>query len=136
MNVFISCVKSKRKTKAKARDMYISPLFRYSLKYALSLTSENKIYILSAKYGLLKLNEVINPYELTLNTMSESEKKKWAYKVYLQMKKCGLNFDEDAIFLTGKNYRKYLITKFPNATAPLKNLGLGMQLSFYKNNIK
>lgn len=76
MNVFISCVKSKRKTKAKARDMYISPLFRYSLKYALSLTSENKIYILSAKYGLLKLDEVINPYELTLNTMNESEKKK------------------------------------------------------------
>ena len=75
MNVFISCVKSKRKTKAKARDMYISPLFRYSLKYALSLTSENKIYILSAKYGLLKLDEVIDPYELTLNTMSERRKK-------------------------------------------------------------
>jgi hypothetical protein len=136
MNVFISCVKSKRKTKAKARDIYISPLFRYSLKYALSLTSENKIYILSAKYGLLKLDEVIDPYELTLNTMSESEKKKWAYKVYLQMKKYGINFDEDAVFLTGKNYRKYLITKFSNATAPLKNLGLGMQLNFYKNNIK
>ena len=136
MNVFISCVKSKRKTKAKAKDMYISPLFSYSLKYALSLTSENKIYILSAKYGLLRLDDVINPYELTLNTMNESEKKKWAYKVYLQMKECGLNFDEEAIFLTGKNYRKYLITKFSNATAPLKNLGLGMQLSFYKNNIK
>lgn len=136
MNVFISCVKSKRKTKAKARDMYISPLFRYSLKYALSLTSENKIYILSAKYGLLKLDEVINPYELTLNTMNESEKKKWAYKVYFQMKKHGINFDEEAVFLTGKNYRKYLMTKFSNATAPLKNLGLGMQLSFYKNNIK
>ena len=136
MNVFISCVKSKRKTKAKARDMYISPLFRYSLKYALSLTSENKIYILSAKYGLLKLDEVINPYELTLNTMNESEKKKWAYKVYFQMKKHGINFDEEAVFLTGKNYRKYLMTKFSNATAPLKNLGLGMQLNFYKNNIK
>ena len=136
MNVFISCVKSKRKTKAKARDMYISPLFRYSLKYALSLTSENKIYILSAKYGLLKLDEVINPYELTLNIMNESEKKKWAYKVYFQMKKHGINFNEEAVFLTGKNYRKYLMTKFSNATAPLKNLGLGMQLNFYKNNIK
>ena len=136
MNVFISCVKSKRKTKAKARDMYTSPLFCYSLKYALSLTSENKVYILSAKYGLLKLDEVISPYELTLNTMSESEKKRWAYKVYLQIKKHELNFDEDTVFLTGKNYRKYLITKFSNATAPLKDLGLGMQLSFYKNNIK
>lgn len=136
MNVFISCVKSKQKTKAKAKDMYISPLFRYSLKYALSLTSKNKVYILSAKYGLLRLDEVISPYELTLNTMSEREKKEWAYKVYLQMRKNELDFNEDTIFLTGKNYRKYLITKFSNATAPLKNLGLGMQLNFYKNNTK
>lgn len=66
----------------------------------------------------------------------KARKKKWAYKVYFQMKKHGINFDEEAVFLTGKNYRKYLMTKFSNATAPLKNLGLGMQLSFYKNNIK
>lgn len=32
----------------------------------------------------------------------------------------------------GKNYRKYLITKFKNGEAPLKKLGIGKQLAFYK----
>lgn len=115
--------------------MYISDLFKKSLAYAKSL-NPSKIYILSAKYGLLKLDDIIFPYEQTLNAMTEKEQKIWAYKVIKQCEQEGINFAEKTIFLCGKNYRKYVMQKFKNATAPLSKLGIGQQLQFYKNNTK
>ena len=135
MNVFLSCVKTKRNVTCKAEDMYISDLFKKSLAYAKSLKAE-KIYILSAKYGLLELNEIIKPYNETLVGANEEKCKKWAGMVYQQMKKKGVNFEKETLFLCGKNYRKYLITKFPKGKAPLKNLGIGKQLAFYSNELK
>ena len=52
--VLISCVSKKLDHSAKARDMYISPLFKLSLKYAQKLNPD-KIFILSAKYHLLPI---------------------------------------------------------------------------------
>lgn len=52
-----------------AKDMYVSDLFKKSLEYARRLNPA-KIYILSAKYGLLELDDMIEPYEITLNEMS------------------------------------------------------------------
>lgn len=130
--VLLSCVKSKNDKKSKAKDMYISALFKYSYMYASKITSQENIYILSAKYGLLKLDDEIYPYEDTLNTKTEKQKKIWAYKVYKQMKSLNFDFDKQTVFLCGNNYRKYLITKFSNAIAPLSGLGLGKQLQFYK----
>ncbi len=132
MNVFISCVKSKKTKPSKASELYISSLFRYSFRYALSLTRRDKIFILSAKYGLVKPDDIIQPYELTLNNMNKRQRQEWAYKVYKQLVQEGIDFDEEAIFLCGKKYREFLITKFTNAKAPLKNLGLGEQLKFYR----
>lgn len=93
-----------------------------------------KVYILSAKYGLLELDDQIEPYNQTLNEMSEEKKKAWAYKVCKQCEAKGISYSEEAIFLCGNNYRKYLMRKFKNARAPLKNMGIGKQLAYYKNN--
>ena len=54
--------KKERKKKdgpAKAKDMYISPLFKGAYRYAHKLSAD-KIFILSAKYGLLE--EMDEPY--------------------------------------------------------------------------
>lgn len=128
---FISCVKTKKNHKCKAGDLYISDLFKKSKEYCLK--KYDKVYILSAKYGLLDLNEEIEPYELTLNNMSISEQKKWAYKVYKQIEsKIGLEYE--FYFFCGKNYRKYLLPKLKGKEL-LKNLSFGNQLKFYKQNI-
>ena len=66
--VLISCVSKKLVHAAKVRDIYVSPLFRLNLAYAESLKPD-AIYVLSAKHGLLPLDDQIEPYELTLNTM-------------------------------------------------------------------
>ena len=135
MIVFLSCTKTKRNVTCKARDMYTSDLFVKSLAYAESLHPD-KIYILSAKYGLLRLDQIIDPYEQTLAGAKGGTCKQWAVMVYKQMLKEGINFSEDALFLCGENYRKYLMTKFPNGEAPLKNLGIGMQKKFYAEKLK
>ena len=129
---FISCVKSKKTNKDKASELYISTLYKGALNYALKHTKKENIFILSAKYGLLKLDDIIEPYDETLNTFTEKQKKIWAYKVYKQMQNYQIDFNKKTIFLAGKNYRKYLITKFKNGEAPLKKLSIGKQLAFYK----
>lgn len=131
MYVFLSCVKTKLDKKAYVKDMYISPLFKFSLAYARTLTVDDKIFVLSAKYGLLKLDDIISPYEKSLNEFKEKERKIWAYNTFRQIEKI-VDLNEEAIFLCGMNYRKYIITKFKNASVPLKGLMLGEQLQFYK----
>ena len=74
MIVFLSCGKTKAKHTCKACEMYQGDLFKKSFEYAKKL-NPRKIYILSAKYKLLELDDVISPYELTLNTMNKEQQK-------------------------------------------------------------
>ena len=84
MNVaFISCVKEKRIGKYKAKDLYISDFFRKSFGYCSS--KYDKVFILSAKYGLLDLNDEIENYEMTLNDFSKIEKVEWSVMVCNQL---------------------------------------------------
>ena len=135
MIVFISCVKNKNDYPCAARDMYVSDLFKKSLTYSELVTESSNIYILSAKYGLLELNQQIEPYELTLNTMNKKQRKEWADKVLTQCKEKGISFDEETMFLCGKKYREFLMDNFKNSTVPLEHMGIGEQLAFYKKEI-
>ena len=84
MIVFLSCGKTKADTTCKADEMYKGELFKKSFGYAKSL-NPRKIYILSAKYKVLELDDVISPYELTLNKMNKQQQKRWAYDCYMQL---------------------------------------------------
>lgn len=132
--VLISCVSQKLKVPSLTKDMYISPLFKGAYRYAKKIKAD-KIYILSAKYGLLEETDVIEDYNETLNTKSVPEIKEWAAKVLASLlQKTDLQSDE-FIFLAGEKYRKYLIEKIRNVSIPLKGLGIGKQLAFYKENV-
>jgi methionyl-tRNA formyltransferase len=66
----VSCAKSKRSYPCTAKEMYQpSDLFRKAYGYAVK--RYDLVAILSAKYGLLLPDEVIEPYDLTLNMMSD-----------------------------------------------------------------
>jgi len=131
----ISCVSKKLNFKAKAQDLYQSSLFKKSLAYAKQINSD-EIYILSAKYGLIKLNDIIEPYDKTLNKMSVSEKKKWSNEVFTKLQKYEIINNTNFIFLAGENYRKYLIEKLPNYEVPMKGLKIGKQLQFLTEKLK
>jgi len=133
--VLVSCVKSKLARPAKAKDLYTSTLFQYNLQFAYSLKPD-AIYILSAKYGLLELDQVISPYEMTLNTMKESEKKTWSSKVIDSLRqKTDLKLDM-FIFLAGRNYRKYLTPYLTYYDVPLEGLSFGKQLQELKRRVQ
>jgi hypothetical protein len=132
----ISCVSKKCLYKTEAKNMYTSPLFVKSLKYANDILKPNKIFILSAKYGLLNINEKIEPYNETLNDKKQKEKRKWANDVMNQlMKECDLNNDR-FIFLERKNYYEKLILSLPNNEILMENLQIGKKLQWLKEKKK
>lgn len=132
--ILISCVSKKLSHRAKAKDLYISSLFKYNLKYAKSLNPD-KIFILSAKYGLLDLEEEIEPYNETLNTMSSKDIKEWANNVINQLNKGADLKKDEIIFLAGERYRKHLLPYISNYKIPLKGLGIGKQLKYLKEKV-
>ncbi|HLA23743.1 MAG TPA: hypothetical protein VJZ93_04390 [Candidatus Nanoarchaeia archaeon] len=133
--VLISCVSKKINKKSKVEDLYLSPLFRKNLQYAKSINPD-KIFILSAKHGLLTLEEEIEPYEKTLNKMKSDEIKIWANGVLINLKKVSDLENDEFIFLAGNNYRKFLIPHIKNYKIPLMGLGIGRQLKWLSEKTK
>lgn len=60
----ISCSKRKQNYTCSAAEMYM-PSNLFSLSYTYAKQVSEKVFILSAKYGLLEENEAISPYEFT-----------------------------------------------------------------------
>ena len=131
----ISCVSKKRSHKANAKDLYISPLFKLNLGYAKSLNPD-KIFILSAKYGLVDLEDEIEPYDKTLNQMNSQAIKDWASRVIEQLKNVADIENDVFAFLAGERYRKYIISHIIKYEVPLKGLSIGKQLHFLKEKLK
>ena len=135
--VLISCTKSKQNYACPARELYSkSDLFQKEYHFAKSFA--NKIYILSAKYGLVDENEILSPYNQTLCGASVQTKKDWARKVLKQMEE---TFDMDSdefVFLAGRNYTEYLVSAIKSkydakVALPLENVGsIGKQKQFLK----
>ena len=132
----ISCTRSKQNRRCKASEMYApSSLFRAAYNYVTK--NYDAVAILSAKYGLLLPDDEIEPYELTLKTMTNQQRKLWAEKVVNQLeKRIGLQKIKECYFHTGKEYREHLIPLLQNAGikcyVPLKGLSIGKQIQWYK----
>lgn len=125
--VLISCANQKLPARAKAKDLYISTLFKLSLAYAKKLQPDT-IFILSAKHGLLPLEKEIEPYEKTLNTMRSAEVRAWADNVLTQLNNhCRID-ETKFIFLAGAQYRRYLLPHIKHSQTPLQGLRIGEQL--------
>ena len=127
--VLISCVSKKLAYKARAEDLYISPLFVGNLRFAKRMMPD-EIFVLSAKYGLLELGEEIDPYDTTLNTMPSAQAKAWAEEVLEQMKKRTDLVNDHFIFLAGEKYRKHLVPHLGSYEIPLQGMPIGKQLQF------
>ena len=132
----VSCVKTKAAEPRPARSLYTSPLFTFASTYAEKIS--NQWYVLSAKYGLVDPDEVIAPYEKTLNKMPISERKAWAADVLESLKDFVAPGDE-IIFLAGVRYRQDLIRQLESwgctVSIPMEGLTFGQQLSWLKKQL-
>jgi hypothetical protein len=130
----ISCTKLKKDYPCSANEMYLeSHLFKKAVQYINKQDYEDW-FILSAKYGLLSKETIIDPYDLTLNKMDSKERKEWSKRVFEQL----VNSKPVQLdFYAGKKYREYLIPLFEYAgikcEVPLERKGIGMQLKFYND---
>ena len=134
-NVLLSCGKGKLGQRAEAGKMYTGDLFTKSLRYAEKKLNPDKLFILSAKYGLLRLDEVIEPYDITLNDMGVAAKRHWADKVLRQLR-THTDIDNDHfVFLVGRNYRDFLISHIVHYSVPMKGLRIGEQKAWLNKQI-
>jgi cytoplasmic iron level regulating protein YaaA (DUF328/UPF0246 family) len=132
--VLVSCVKSKRDQRCRAADMYTSPLFHKMMAYAQSLKPK-RVYILSAKYGLLSPEDMIEPYEKTLKTMKTPERRAWAQGVLSALREsCDLDADT-FVFLAGDTYRQNLVPHIKHYTVPMEGLVFGKQLQWLESQV-
>lgn len=136
MIVFIGCGASKMKNACKAKNMYVGNYFRLCLAYAQTFTTQDNIYILSAKYGVLPLEKVIEPYNRTLNKMNKQEKQDWKDMVIKQLTDIGINKDVEVAFICGTNYYNLLEDYFTNYKVLLPKQGIGIQQHFMIEEIK
>ena len=130
----ISCSKLKKSYPCKASELYSASTL-FSLSYEYAKMNADRVYIISAKHGLVAEDKVIEPYNETLNEKSPSERKAWSRMVLNQLRQvCDIRQDE-IIILAGKHYYEHLIPSLPHAALPLGNLPLGKRIEFLQRNL-
>jgi len=125
----VSCVSRKRAQATDAQDLYESPLFLKARDYVEQTC--DRWFILSAKHGLVAPQQVIEPYEETLNTKSRAERRQWADAVWRRLR-AGLHCSDRVVVLAGAHYREYLVPRIKQhgcvVDVPMEGLGIGQQL--------
>lgn len=131
MIVIISCGKAKQNKPCCAKDMYIGAYHRLLQQYALSICCENDIYILSAKYGILSLSDIIEPYELRMGQNGSIDED----AIRMQAKQRKIE-NEHVIALGGKIYVNLIRTVWKDVYCPIEYLpGIGHQMKWLKEQI-
>ena len=127
----LSCVAKKQPIPTPAKDLYISPWFLKARSYASRMGSP--WFVLSAKYGLVHPDQVISPYELTLNAMQIGDRRQWARRTLSQLEPHLVGV-RSVVFLAGLRYREFLEgplrSRGLNISVPMAGLRIGQQLSW------
>jgi hypothetical protein len=105
-----------------------------ALSYAHQLRPDS-IFILSAKYGLLRPEQEIDPYDVTLKDMSSRQAKEWAAGVLEQLGHEADLRSDHFIFLAGEKYRKYLTPRIRSFEVPMTGLRVGEQLQYLSRRV-
>lgn len=122
----ISCGYKKRTHPCQAWQMYIGSYFRAMLRYALSVADRERIYILLAKYGLLRLTDPIEPYNLKMGMPGSIA----AAAIAEQAERLGIA-GEQVLCLGGQEYVARCRAVWKDMVAPLSG-GMGNQMRWMK----
>lgn len=128
--VIIPCGAKKHQSKTVAAKMYQGPYFKACLRYAQSIIRRDSILILSAKYGFLRLNQEIEPYELTLGDpgcVTAADLRKQCDALSLS--------ERNDVALGGKRYTSMCRAVWPNVLTPVPSVGIGKQMQWMKHHL-
>lgn len=123
----VGCAAAKLRRPAPARDLYTSQLFRKAS--ACAEAECDRWYVLSAKYGIVGSDEVIEPYDVKLGTRTGPPIWDWAKDVAAQLQVALVNdSDVELLILAGTQYRTFLrFVDYPRRV-PMEGMGIGQQL--------
>lgn len=134
--VLVSCVSKKNIRACPARELYQSDWFLKAARFA-SQTGDGW-YILSAKYGLVHPDQVLEPYNETLKTMGKSARAAWARRVMASLAS-HLQPGDRVVFLAGQAYREFLADQVTGlgckVEVPMDGLRIGEQLQWLKKQL-
>lgn len=127
----VACSARKLPHPAPARELYRGALFRYSVRYVEQVLRV-PWYVLSAAWGLVGQDEVLEPYDDTLRGASRLAREVWALDVARSLEE--LNLPETTwILLAGRDYRDPLIPLLRGRVeVPLAGMGIGRQVAQLK----
>ncbi|KAB2953180.1 MAG: YaaA family protein [Rhizobiaceae bacterium] len=127
----VSCVSSKGDQPAPARLLYQSDWFVKARAFVEARSAP--WFILSALHGVVPPDDVIVPYERTLNTMPVEERRQWAAMVQAQLAPL-LAGRPRVVFLAGQRYREHLAPALARdgfqIELPMEGLRIGEQLAW------
>ncbi len=128
-----SCGMSKQSFACRAYSLYTGSYFKSGLRYAQSIVKKECYFILSAKYGIIQPNKIIEPYESVMGSFTQiitvSEIVKQAIDLGIANKY--------VLFIGGKDYVKALRVAFKNVfylSTVMEEKRLCYQRQWFKNN--
>jgi hypothetical protein len=134
----VSCCGRKLETAAPAGELYISDLFRKSLAYLLAREDVTEVFVLSgnARLGLVELDQVIEPYDVSMATARGPARLAWC-KVVAKQIKARFPSKTEFVVLGGRHY----LAGIPvgcgyTIEEPLKGMKIGQRLRFLKESTK
>ena len=122
--LLVSCGAAKLKVPAPAQDLYVGSLTRAAIGHAQA--SGGPWYIVSARYGLLRPERVIEPYNLSVLDMGPNQRREWGSRVAHELRGVHPELVEVEVHM-GEGYLRHLRPWFPwDITAPLAGLEIGV----------
>ncbi|WP_070120569.1 DUF6884 domain-containing protein [Bacillus marinisedimentorum] len=134
----LATARKKQNRPAPVHSFYTSTLFQKSIAYAAQYY--DTLYFYNAKDGLLFPDTIMQPYDVSIRSLSSGQKLEWADRIVKQLSRHE-PAGECSVFLHGgKVYRDYLEPALQKAgfsfEVPLQGLGIGRQLSWYSDRLE
>ena len=133
----VGCGKDKHDGSRRAFDLYKGNLTRAALSHA--ARNHAHVAILSAKYGLLLPDDVVDSYTLKLDQLSCPERCAWAAQVVARLDQLTSGSPARFTIYAGKPYIETLVNhpafrRHPEweYADPLRGLEVGQRLSWFK----
>jgi len=115
MLAIIPCGARKREGRHAARDLYVGSYFRAALRWA-ETSGADRVLILSAKHGLVGLDEQVDCYDLTLGEDGSVTAQQLEQQAYLRL----VRHTRPVQCVGGVKYRTLIREVWPWATSPVE----------------
>jgi hypothetical protein len=135
--VLVGCVKTKLPTAAPADELYTSPLFGKRRRYAEA--TGHPWFILSALHGLVRPDQVLEPYDMYLAGQPVTYRRQWALAVVSDLIAAVGPLEGRSIEIhAGASYveplEPLLSAAGVDVRVPLRGLNQGQHLAWYPSN--